>query len=320
MTLDRIIGEFEECYGSKPKAAWSSYPVEYKLNLAKISAINKKAAQDLLQYPPENWCRAFQSSRCSTYMVDNNISESFNASISDARHKPIISMLEDIRVIVMSRVRDRKVMVNHWKTEWCPNAIKLFEANKTASMECTVLWNGDYGYEVSDGEDKHIVFVDTIKCTCRLWELSGVPCPHAIAAFYSSSLDPLSVMSHWFHKDMYNKSYEHTIQPVPGKKFWDVKFKDAIEPPPVEKKIGRPKKNRVRAPNEPRLKHKLSRKGKTQHCSVCRSATHKKDSCPQRPKELCNKSGASTSTNTRKKMSGVGLYVNIESGKQILNV
>ncbi|XP_057803709.1 uncharacterized protein LOC131019041 [Salvia miltiorrhiza] len=297
--------------------AWSSFQQKFKFNLAKVSAINKKAVEDLLHYPTENWCKAYQSTRCSTYMVDNNISESFNSSISDARHKPIISMLEEIRMLVMSRIKDRKQLVDHWKTEWCPKAMQMFEANKAASMNCNVLWNGDYGYEVEEGEDKHIVFVDTKKCSCRMWDLSGIPCPHAIAAFYSSQLDPLSVMSNWYHSSMYRKSYEHAIQPIPGYKFWDIQFKDYIEAPPVEKKIGRPKKNRVRASNEPRLKHKLSRIGKTQHCSICGSASHKKHKCPERPTQ------DSTTTKLAKKqrgsITGVGLYVNIETGKQILN-
>ncbi|XP_057775297.1 uncharacterized protein LOC130994270 [Salvia miltiorrhiza] len=299
-------------------AAWSSYHQEFKLNLAKISAINKKATYDLMHY------QAFQSPRCSTFMVDNNISESFNANISEARHKPIISMLENIRVMVMSRIRDRRSVVNGWKSIWCPNAMKQYEENKQLSIECNVLLNGDSGYEVSDGEDKHIVFVDRRMCTCRVWELTGIPCPHAIAAFYSGSMDPLSVMSHWYTRDTYLKCCKHTIQPILRVKFWNMNEDDAIEPPPVEKKVGRPKKNRVRATNEPKLKHKLSRKGKVQHCSVCGSMSHKKDSCPQRPSHLIKESQASTSSKPTKKSgrkrsnSGVGLYVNEKTGKQLL--
>ncbi|XP_057791115.1 uncharacterized protein LOC131008240 [Salvia miltiorrhiza] len=295
-------------------------PRRVHLNLAKISRINKKVAQDLLQYPPENWCRAFQTPRCSTFMVDNNISESFNSSIFDARHKPIISLLEDIRMIVMSRIRDGRYVVSSWKVYWCPNAMELFEANKQESVQCNVLWNGDNGYEVSDGEDKHIVFIDTMRCTCRARELTGIPCSHAIAAFYSSSMEPLSVMSKWYHRETYRKCYEHAIQPIPDVKFWTVKENDAIEPPPVEKKVGRPKKNRVRASNEPRLNHKLSRKGKVQHCSLCGSTAHKKDKCPQRPSQLSKESQASTSSKSRRgSHAGLGLYVNIETGKQVLN-
>ncbi|XP_057811764.1 uncharacterized protein LOC131026000 [Salvia miltiorrhiza] len=259
--------------------------------MAKLRSINKKAADELLHYPQQHWCRAYQSTRCSTHMVDNNCSESFNSSISDARHKPIISMLEDIRLLAMQRIRDRKVALQSWKTDWAPNAMKMFEANKTDSVDCHVVWNGEYGYEVSDGEDRHIVFVDTKTCTCRAWELTGIAMPYA-----------------------------HSIQPLPGVKFWNVKEEDAIEPPPVEKKIGRPKKNRVRTPNEPKHRHKLSRVGKAQHCSLCGSETHKKNSCSLNPKKVDQNAEASTSSKPKRKAAaGLGLYVNLETGKQVLN-
>ncbi|XP_057774881.1 uncharacterized protein LOC130993861 [Salvia miltiorrhiza] len=225
-------------------AAWSSFDEEFKLNMAKLRSINKKAHDELLHYPPAHWSRAYQSTRCSTNMVDNNCSESFNSSISDARHKPIISMLEDIRLLAMKRIRERKTGLDSWKSVWSPSAMKTFEANKSDSVYCNVVWNGEYGYEVTDGLDRHIVFIDTKTCTCRGWDLTGIPCSHAIASFFSSSLDPLLSISECYHRDTYAKTYEHLIQPLPGVKFWNVKAQDAIEPPQVEKKIGRPKKNR----------------------------------------------------------------------------
>ncbi|XP_057765915.1 uncharacterized protein LOC130986503 [Salvia miltiorrhiza] len=301
-------------------AAWSSFDEEFKLNMAKLRSINKKAHDELLHYPPAHWSRAYQSTRCSTNMVDNNCSESFNSSISDARHKPIISMLEDIRLLAMKRIRERKTGLDSWKSVWSPSAMKTFEANKSDSVYCNVVWNGEYGYEVTDGLDKHIVFIDTKTCTCRGWDLTGIPCSHAIASFFSSSLDPLLSISECYHRDTYAKTYEHLIQPLPGVKFWNVKAQDAIEPPQVEKKIGRPKKNRVRAAHEPKKKHKLSRVGKKQHCSLCRSATHKKMTCPLNPTKVNKEAECSTSTKAKGKAPvGLGLYVNEETGKQILN-
>ncbi|XP_057801530.1 uncharacterized protein LOC131016805 [Salvia miltiorrhiza] len=301
-------------------AAWSSFEEEFKLNMVKLRGINRKAHDELLHYPPANWCRAYQSTRCSTNMVDNNCSESFNSSISDARYKPIISMLEDIRLLAMKRISDRKSAVQTWKTVWSPNALKFYEANKIDSGDCNVVWNGEYGYEVSEGEDRHIVKVDRKTCTCRGWDLTGIPCSHAIAAFFSSSMDPLLAISQCYHRDSYAKAYEHLIKPLPGVKFWNVKDEDAIEPPPVEKKIGRPKKNRVRAPNEPKRKHKLSRVGKTQHCSLCRSANHKKGACALNPTKVNKDAEASTSAKSKGKApAGLGLYVDLDTGTQILN-
>ncbi|XP_057793981.1 uncharacterized protein LOC131010465 [Salvia miltiorrhiza] len=267
-------------------SAWSSFEEEFKLNISKISSIKAQAAVDLLQYPPENWCRAYQSFRSCTNMVDNNISESFNSSIIEARHKPIISMLEDIRVLAMTRIRDRRNSANGWKCEWSPASMKLLNAAKCDAMSCKVIWNGEDGYEIGEFEDKHNVALDRKKCTCRMWELTGVPCCHALAAMFYSKLDPLSVMSIWYHKSSYMKTYEHSVQPVPGVKFWKINEDDCLEPPPVEKKTGRPKKMRVRAPNEPRRSNKLSRKGQKQHCCICKSVSHKKGQCPEKPSQV----------------------------------
>ncbi|XP_057789665.1 uncharacterized protein LOC131006527 [Salvia miltiorrhiza] len=202
-------------------------------------------------------------------MVDNNCSESFNSNIVDARHKPIVSMLEDIRLMCMKRITDRKSALLTWKGEWAPNVVRFFDQNKSDSIKCHVVWNGEYGYEVSEGEDRHNVFVDTKKCTCRVWELTGVPCCHTIVVFHFSSIDLMTVISQCYYKEVYAKAYEHVIHHVPGVKFWNVRAEDEVEPPLVEIKVGRPKKNRVRAKHEPRHQHKLGRKGKLQHCSLC---------------------------------------------------
>ncbi|XP_057795828.1 uncharacterized protein LOC131011944 [Salvia miltiorrhiza] len=71
----------------------------------------------------------------------------------------------------------------------------------------------------------------------------------------------MTAISKCYHKELYAKAYCHVIHPVPGVKFWNVRAEDEVEPPPVEIKVGRPKKNRVRAKHEPRHQHKLSGKG-----------------------------------------------------------
>ena len=78
--------------------ARSIFHEEFTDNLKKLEAISQNVVQDLLKYPPDNWCRAYFSSRCQSYMVDNNIVENFNSLIKDTRFKPIVSMLDDIKL------------------------------------------------------------------------------------------------------------------------------------------------------------------------------------------------------------------------------
>ncbi|XP_057791008.1 uncharacterized protein LOC131008130 [Salvia miltiorrhiza] len=264
-----------------------SYEEEFKENLTKLGEIKKKAADELM-------------------------------SLLEARSKPIVRMLEDIRVLVMNRFRDRKRMSMTWKGEWSPAAMKVFMAAREDSTICQVLWNGDNGYEIGEGLEKHTVLLDRMQCTCRIWGLCGIPCQHAIAAMYHSKMNPESKIAHWYHKDTYENSYAHTIQPVPGVKFYKIEAHAPIEPPAVEKKNGRPKKVRVRASNESRQKaHKLSRIGQVQLCSQCKSTGHKKNHCPNASTE--GGSVASTSKATKKGNAGLGVHVNLETGKTTIN-
>ena len=97
--------------------AWSSYEEKFKDNLVKLGELSIKAAEDLLKYPPHNWCRVYFSSRCKCHMVDSNIAECFNSWILSARHKPIVSMLKDIRLQAMNRIRENKSMADKWFNE-----------------------------------------------------------------------------------------------------------------------------------------------------------------------------------------------------------
>ncbi|CAH9125380.1 unnamed protein product, partial [Cuscuta epithymum] len=94
--------------------AWSTFEEEFKENLEKMGKVSKKAAESLVWYPPSRWCRAYFSRRCHSQMVDNNITESFNSWILEARHKPIISMLEEIRTKAMIRIKENKKLSDKW--------------------------------------------------------------------------------------------------------------------------------------------------------------------------------------------------------------
>ncbi|KAG5588220.1 hypothetical protein H5410_048654 [Solanum commersonii] len=96
-----------------------------------------------------------------------------------------------------------------------------------------------------------------IRCTCRLWDLSGIPCPHAINAFMHKNVVP-ETQIHWFYsKEAYLLTYKHKIQPVRGIQFWNVDPAQAMEPPDMIKTIGRPKKKRDRTTDEARKRKGL---------------------------------------------------------------
>jgi len=90
-------------------------------------------------------------------MVDNNFTESFNSWILEARGKPILKMLEDIRIKIINRLREKEEDASKWTTDYSPKCMKLFTAYMRIAQLCSVDFNGDLGYEVSEGEDRHTV-------------------------------------------------------------------------------------------------------------------------------------------------------------------
>ena len=62
------------------------------------------AKEDLLTYPPKFWCKAFFRTNIKCDVCHNNLSETFNGTLVQARHKPIITILEDIKVAMMTRI------------------------------------------------------------------------------------------------------------------------------------------------------------------------------------------------------------------------
>ncbi|OIT22616.1 hypothetical protein A4A49_52984 [Nicotiana attenuata] len=203
-------------------------------------------------------------------MVDNNFTESFNSWILEARHKPIVKMLEDIRVKVMNQLKDRAEEVNSWRGEYSPYAMELYNDYRDMASKCKENFNGERGFEISEGEDRHTVILEQQRCTCRLWDLFGIPCAHAIRAFLYKKQDPTLGIHWWYSKQARQLVYQHKLQPVRGGRFWKVEPHQAMDPPLLGKMVGRPKLKRSREKDEARKSQgqwSTSRKGLQMTCN-----------------------------------------------------
>ncbi|XP_019225654.1 PREDICTED: uncharacterized protein LOC109207228 [Nicotiana attenuata] len=181
-------------------AAWSTYEDDFKNQIKNMSQVDDdgtKAVEDLLKYPPKYWSRAFFDTVCKNQYVDNNLTESFNACILQARHKPIIKMLEDIRIKVMNMITGHEAEVMSWGNEYSPKTMELYNQFLRIALKCHVNGSADHGYEVTESSDRHIVNLRLRKCTCRAWDLCGIPSPHPICALLHKKVDPLSQI-HWY--------------------------------------------------------------------------------------------------------------------------
>ncbi|XP_059285178.1 uncharacterized protein LOC132038542 [Lycium ferocissimum] len=152
-------------------------------------------------------------------------------------------MLEEIRVKMMKRVGQMRKFCDSWIHDFSPMALKVLTDHTARSMKCSIEWNSDTGYEILEGQFRHVVDLPRQTCSCRAWMLKGIPCPHAIAAFHHKKLNPMDYISQWYSRDTYMKIYSHFIQPVLNLKIWPPSTNPTVIPPKVRNMHvpGRPK-------------------------------------------------------------------------------
>ena len=192
---------------------------------------------------------------------------------------PILSMLETVFYKLMHRVQSKQVEAQDWSGVICPKIKKLDKFTEW-SAGCMVKPAGNGLFHVTSGEFEATYTVDfpARTCDCRRWQLCGIPCHHAIACCRSERIDPETVVHNCYSIATYMEAYGFNLVPLRGRVFWEKTNGVQVHPPLYTKVMGRPKKNRRKAPEEKFKKGAtiLSKHGVTMHCSICRKEGHNK--------------------------------------------
>ncbi|XP_057730063.1 uncharacterized protein LOC130945351 [Arachis stenosperma] len=189
-------------------------------------------------------------------------------------------MLEEVKVHIMRVIARNKKFLSGYVGSVAPRQLSRLEREKEESNKWTPTWAGDDNreiYEVKKHPTKVTVDLGNQKCTCRFWQLTGLPCRHACAAFALRSRRPEDQIHNLLGMAAYNSAYQHNINPVSSKEFWDKAECYPPLPPHYKTPIGRPTKKRRKEKNEARPNfnpHKLKRRYGTIICKYCGESGH----------------------------------------------
>ncbi|KAM7276683.1 hypothetical protein ACFE04_018549 [Oxalis oulophora] len=115
---------------------------------------------------------------------------------------------------------------------------------------CIYKWGGRHGAEVKEGQNTYVVRTLASSCSCRAWDLQGIPCRHAIALMVARNLPVDDYVSPWFKKDLYVELYNNYIPHAMevGKELWPRSDLEPLEGPPPRIIKGRPRRKRIPEP------------------------------------------------------------------------
>ncbi|XP_047183061.1 uncharacterized protein LOC124849203 [Vigna umbellata] len=187
-------------------AASSTHPPAWEAVMREIKDVNPDAFKYLLAIPLRFWSRSRFTGKVVCDTLVNNMSEVFNSVILHARRKLVITMMEDIRI-------------------WSGH--KIFEVRHTSMID-----------------EKYVVDIDKVECSCRKWTLTGIPCYHALVDMNCLNINGEDYVPNWFRRSTYQETYITIIYPVNGHHLWEMTSQPDVLPPPKRVLPGRPKKKR----------------------------------------------------------------------------
>ncbi|GJZ53293.1 mutator type transposase [Tanacetum coccineum] len=186
--------------------------------MEELKEFNKEAFEGLAKIPAH--------SRAKSDILLNNLCE---CKILDARDAPIIIALEYIKEYLMRRMVNDIAVINKTDGPLTPSVTKLLKVAMDKASKYTV----------------------------RKWELTGIPCAHAIATNYNMALNGIQVgiPEEWVHKcywlATWKHAYSYTLRCLNGKVMWKKsQIPTTLTPLKHHNLVGRPRKYRRKTKEE----------------------------------------------------------------------
>ncbi|KAK1276034.1 hypothetical protein QJS04_geneDACA012903 [Acorus gramineus] len=207
--------------------------VAFESHMMEIRTASASAAAYLDAIKDQVWSRhQFRTAAMSHYLT-NNISESFNAWINKARQLHIVELVDTIRGMIMVRMNHRRCLGKKWKGKLVPKAFRYVQQICKEKGSYIVRRSSDMKAEVVGPYHTCVVNLEDKTCSCRAWQVSGLPCEHA-ATFITSvrGLDISDFVDDCYSVQKFRSAYAIPVGAMPGKELWHrVKLPFVVGPP-----------------------------------------------------------------------------------------
>jgi len=194
------------------------------------------------------WTRSQFSTLSKVDYVTNNLTESFNNWIKQYKSLNLDDLMDKIRQLIMMKWNQRRKIGKKLDGLILPHIIKkLKEKSKESNLEVVECSKEVAKLTTFCGSGfRFVVNLVDKTCSCRQWQVSGIPCKHALAFITSLPNEPIEKhVDFYFSIEKFRAAYSACIPALPGKTNWPKSDHDFFMHPPLLKVVvGRPKTER----------------------------------------------------------------------------
>ncbi|XP_075098045.1 uncharacterized protein LOC142175360 [Nicotiana tabacum] len=205
--------------------------VDFEKYMELIKKENTEAHRWLSKIGTNQWSKSAFSTLPKCDMLSNNNCEIFNYWIQEARDQPILTMLEIIRRKMMCGLQERCEWIKDYDGQVCPRIMEKIEETKEQTLDCEPIEAGNGIWEVHEGLKIYVKKLKKNVCTCREWDVTGIPCRHRVSAIMTAHREPEDFVHPFYHVSTFKKAYYGTIIPISDQSQWDIAPRDRILPP-----------------------------------------------------------------------------------------
>ncbi|WVZ88004.1 hypothetical protein U9M48_034566, partial [Paspalum notatum var. saurae] len=231
------------------------------------------------------WARSKFSTDIKVDYINNNLAEAWNGWIKELKDLPIHCMVDAIREkeVILFEKRRRVSMALHGTI--LPAVIHQLNAASRGLGHLKVTKGNSDQAEVTEiyKDEKvrrHVVYLKEKECTCRELQVTGKPCPHALAVIIACRGHDMEMyVDMAYSVEKFRAAYAGVIPNITDRNQWPVVDKGFKLLPPHAKPrgLGRQRKNRI-----PSFLERSGKATRQVKCPGCGELGHRRGSwrCP----------------------------------------
>ncbi|GKB27162.1 transposase, MuDR, MULE transposase domain protein [Tanacetum coccineum] len=249
---------------------------DFERAISDIRGLRPDAYRKLEEAGFDKWSRAYYPGNRYNYMTSNSV-ESINSLTKHVRKVPITMLMEYYRELIQRWYFERRFNnedeppvdeLSRWAVA------KVGKRNRKSANWIVTGIEHMQMYHVKDHKAVHFVDLSLGECTCRKWQLSGLPCGHVCDVSRELNMTNSNRWAKaWFSRRTLKATYQQLVYPLPDVSLWVTPNDLQVVLPPalVKPQLGGQKnKGRIRSQGEePRVNR----------CSRCCSIGHTRNAC-----------------------------------------
>ncbi|KAL7598049.1 hypothetical protein Lser_V15G25294 [Lactuca serriola] len=180
-----------------------------------LSRLRHALNDDCQRIGNERWSRSCFPMVRYNIMTSKSV-ESVNALSRDSRKLLITMLIDFFQATMLQWGCQRHNVGAESKKDVIEYAEKGIDRRINKSSGFRVYQIHQRRYEVSDQMKNGIVNLESRHCTCEKWQLSGIPCTHAMTVFKELRYQHYNAwVSSYFTMETYHSTYAGLVFPVP---------------------------------------------------------------------------------------------------------